>query len=61
MARRKKNTVDDDQEQDAVVDNETVKGDGLVLSDPGTATIRDPQAPRIINVTPDGRIRRVDF
>ena len=62
MARRRKN-ISTQQNDDALEQEKKDEGGGggLVLSDPGTATTRDPHAPRIINVTPDGRIRRVDF
>nr|DAQ24500.1 MAG TPA: hypothetical protein [Caudoviricetes sp.] len=61
MARRRKN-ISTQQNDDALEQEKKDEGGGgLVLSDPGTATTRDPHTPRIVNVTPDGRIRRVDF
>ena len=61
MSRRRKN-ISTQQNDDALEQEKKDEGGGgLVLSDPGTVTARDPHAPRIVNVTPDGRIRRVDF
>ena len=37
------------------------KDAGLVLSDPGQVTEKKPEQPRITNITPDGRIRRIDY
>ena len=33
----------------------------LVLSDPGQAAEKKPEGPKVVNITPDGRIKRIDF
>lgn len=41
--------------------NEKNREQTLVLSDPGQVTEKNPKVPGVVNMTPDGRIKRIDY
>lgn len=60
MARKRNvNTVTTDNIVSTT--SEEAKDVSLVLSDPGQMTEKKAEQPRMVNITPDGRIRRIDY
>ena len=41
--------------------NEKNREQALVLSDPGQVAEKNPKVPGVVNMTPDGRIKRIDY
>lgn len=63
MARRRNSNNETTMKEKQEEKQQEKKEKGLVLSDPGQMTVVDerPDFPRVVNLTPDGRIKRIDY